>query len=43
MKSDDYLIDYYFHYSSVIQRIDRVDAEEHGKEHRQEPNKLGQL
>ena len=43
MKSDDYLIDYYFHYSSVIQRIDRVQAEERGKEESQEPNKLDQL
>ncbi len=43
MKSDDYLIDYYFHYTSVIQRIDRVDTEERGKEGSQEPNRLDGL
>ena len=42
MESDDYLIDYYFHYTSVIQRIDRFDAEERGEEYSQELNKLGQ-
>ena len=43
MKSDDYLIDYYFHYTSIIQRIDRVDAEKRGKEQSQELNQLDQL
>ena len=43
MKSDDYFIDYFFHYTSVIQRIDRVDTDELGKEESQEPNKLDQL
>ena len=43
MKSDDYFIDYYFHYTSVIQRIDRVDAEERGKEDNQELNRLDKL
>ena len=36
MKPDDFLIDYYFHYSSVIKRIDRVQVEERGKEQSQD-------
>jgi hypothetical protein len=43
MDSDDFFIDYYFHYSSVIQRIDQVDAGELGKEESQEPSRLDQL
>ena len=43
MKTDDYLIDYYFHYSSVIQRIDRVRTDEHGKDKGQGSNQLDQL
>jgi len=43
MKSGDHLIDYYFHDTSVIERIDRVDAEERGKEPGQDLNRLDQL
>jgi hypothetical protein len=43
MKSDDYLIDRYFHYTSIIQWIDGVDAKERGKEGSQEPNRSDPL
>ena len=43
MKSDDFFIDYFFHYSSVIQRIHRVGTDEHGKDKGQGSNQLDQL
>ena len=43
MKSDDFFIDYYFHYSSRVQRIHRVETDEHGKDKGQESNQLDQL
>ena len=43
MNSDDFFIDYYFHYSSVIQRIHRVETDEHGKDKRQDSTQLDQL
>ena len=42
MKSDDYFIDYYFHYTSVIQRIDCVGTDEHRNDKGQGSNQLDQ-
>ena len=43
MKFDDFFIDYYFHHSSRVQRIRRVETDELGKEQSQKPNRLDQL
>ncbi len=40
MRSDDIVIDYYFHFSSIIQRIDRVAAEDPAQEESQEPTRV---